>query len=409
MNRYLIIADDFTGANDTGVQLTRRGIRTSVSLMPQGIGDDRNSHVLDTESRGLSAKAAADKVASMIRPLDFAKFGRVIKKVDSTLRGSIAAEIKAVDTAFASELIVFMPALPALGRTTVDGMHRLGGVRITETELAKDPKNPVTDDHLVSILKGVYDEEIGLVTIAQIRGGDLALDGKRIWAADAETNQDMQQVMAAALATGKRVLWVGTAAIADNLLEMEACLQPSMALVTSVSDVSRGQVRHCEEAGVKLVTVPVHELLGGGDQGIYAARTLELLGERKDVILLSSSSYDRDEIAKNDAAGERLGMDRHQVGEATQRLMAGIARSVIERQRISGLFLTGGDTAIGFFEQVGASGSEILGEVSTGIPMMKLNGGVFDGLKVITKAGAFGNADAIAYALRKLKEIPCVM
>ena len=30
MDRYLIIADDFTGANDTGVQLKRRGLRTSV-------------------------------------------------------------------------------------------------------------------------------------------------------------------------------------------------------------------------------------------------------------------------------------------------------------------------------------------------------------------------------------------
>jgi len=30
LNRYLIIADDFTGANDTGVQLKRRGINTNV-------------------------------------------------------------------------------------------------------------------------------------------------------------------------------------------------------------------------------------------------------------------------------------------------------------------------------------------------------------------------------------------
>ena len=29
-NRYLIIADDFTGANDTGVQMRRRGFETVV-------------------------------------------------------------------------------------------------------------------------------------------------------------------------------------------------------------------------------------------------------------------------------------------------------------------------------------------------------------------------------------------
>ena len=30
MNRYLIVADDFTGSNDTGVQMCRRGLDTSV-------------------------------------------------------------------------------------------------------------------------------------------------------------------------------------------------------------------------------------------------------------------------------------------------------------------------------------------------------------------------------------------
>ena len=36
--------------------------------------------------------------------------------------------------------------------------------------------------------------------------------------------------------------------------------------------------------------------------------------------------------------------------------------------------------------------------------MMKLVGGKKDGLKVVTKAGAFGEEDAILFAFRKLKE-----
>jgi len=36
---------------------------------------------------------------------------------------------------------------------------------------------------------------------------------------------------------------------------------------------------------------------------------------------------------------------------------------------------------------------------------MKLVGGSFDGLKVVTKAGAFGGEDAITYSIRKLKEV----
>lgn len=52
-NRYLIIADDFTGANDTGVQLKRRGFSTDVIFDPALIGPE-GSFVLDTESRRMS-------------------------------------------------------------------------------------------------------------------------------------------------------------------------------------------------------------------------------------------------------------------------------------------------------------------------------------------------------------------
>ena len=38
--RYLIIADDFTGANDTGVQLRRRGFPTEVLFCGKPMGAD---------------------------------------------------------------------------------------------------------------------------------------------------------------------------------------------------------------------------------------------------------------------------------------------------------------------------------------------------------------------------------
>ena len=66
---------------------------------------------------------------------------------------------------------------------------------------------------------------------------------------------------------------------------------------------------------------------------------------------------------------------------------------------------TGGDTALGLLEALGADGSEILSEVSVGIPMMRVIGGQAAGVKMVTKAGAFGTQDAISNAFRKLKEI----
>ena len=153
----------------------------------------------------------------------------MIKQVDSTLRGNVAAEIKALDEAYQSELVLFMPALPDLARTTVDGVHRLNGTPITETELARDPKKPVKEDHIGKILESVYQEPVTLVTLETIRTGTVDLTGGRLFACDAETNKDMQTVLQAAKALNKKILYVGTAAMADNLFEIDMPVKPSMA------------------------------------------------------------------------------------------------------------------------------------------------------------------------------------
>jgi uncharacterized protein YgbK (DUF1537 family) len=103
MENYLIIADDFTGSNDTGVQLRRRGIPVKVVFSDKLItGED--SCVLDTESRALKAQEAFEKVSQDVASIPFNRFSHVMKKVDSTLRGSIGAEIKAIDQYYKKRL-----------------------------------------------------------------------------------------------------------------------------------------------------------------------------------------------------------------------------------------------------------------------------------------------------------------
>ena len=61
----LIIADDFTGALDTGVQFAAHGIRTQVVVDPQVDFSDHDAKVLvvDTETRHLPPKEAYDVVS----------------------------------------------------------------------------------------------------------------------------------------------------------------------------------------------------------------------------------------------------------------------------------------------------------------------------------------------------------
>lgn len=405
MNRYLIVADDFTGANDTGVQLKRRGVPTSVVFSSEFIASE-GSFVLDTESRALGPEEAAAAVRAGLKGVDLTAFGRVMKKVDSTLRGSVAAEIKAVDELYGSELVVFAPALPDLGRTTVGGVHLLKGIPITRTELAKDPKTPVTEDNITKLLEAVYDEPVTHISEDQVSAGEIDFSAGRVFTCDSATNADLRSIIQAAVATGKRTLWVGTAAMADHLLGVEVDVPPALAVVASVSAVSREQVNFAAGEGIPLVSVPIPELLTGEQKmETYVAQTVALLQEGKDAILASSASCNRAELDRSVAVGEKLNMTREQVSGYTQMVMGRMTKAILEQTPISGMFLTGGDTALGFFMEARSLGSSIVTEIAVGIPMMRLSGGPFAGLKVVTKAGAFGKEDAITFALRKLKEV----
>lgn len=405
MNRYLIVADDFTGSNDTGVQMCRRGLDTSVMFAGHPLPAGASSVVIDTESRGLTGEEARAVTAGAVKDVDLSVYKYVIKKVDSTIRGNVAEEVQAVDEAYGSELVIFAPALPDLDRTTVKGVHMLKGVPITQTELAKDPKKPVTEDNLANILRRVYTEEVRHVSIEEIREDRIDLTGCRLFTFDAELNSDLQKIISAARAMGKRTLWVGTAAMADNIMELESRTYPALGIAASVSAVTNGQIKAAEAAGVKLVQVPVHKILSKEETTApYIDAVVESLQAGRDTILLSSSTYDRSELALSSEAGAKLGMETAQVSEYVQTMMGEMAKAVFARARVSGAFITGGDTAMGVLAALRADGSAILSEIAVGLPMMRLVGGEMDGLKTVTKAGAFGKEDAILFALRKLKE-----
>mgnify|MGYP002198809760 FL=1 len=56
MHHFVIIADDFTGANDTGVQLCKHGIPVDVILDTAQIEANGNSLSIDSESRVVSGQ-----------------------------------------------------------------------------------------------------------------------------------------------------------------------------------------------------------------------------------------------------------------------------------------------------------------------------------------------------------------
>src|SRR5262245_65518721 len=100
MVELLVIADDLTGACDTGAQFGGQGIPTLVTMDVDYEFDRRDDGypviVASTESRHLSAAEAATRVETLVRRARAAGVERFYKKTDSPLRGPIGAELQAM-------------------------------------------------------------------------------------------------------------------------------------------------------------------------------------------------------------------------------------------------------------------------------------------------------------------------
>src|SRR5919199_5928769 len=141
--RAAVVADDLTGAADSGVQLARSGYRTAVAFRGASIPptEDLDAVAADTDSRPLPAGFAAKRVLEAGRAVRDARI--VYKKIDSTLRGQVPAELAAALKATGREKAIVAPAFPSAGRTTRGGVLLVYDEPVHETDLAHDPRTPV--------------------------------------------------------------------------------------------------------------------------------------------------------------------------------------------------------------------------------------------------------------------------
>ena len=388
--RVAIIADDLTGAADTGVQLARAGYRTAVAFRGAPIppADDLDAVALDTDSRAMPAGFAAKRVMEAAHAVRDTPL--IYKKLDSTLRGPIAAELAAASGASGRDRVVVAPAFPATGRTTVEGVQLVRGVPVHETEAKNDPRTPVREGHIPTLLAAAFPSVVSLSTedLADPATVSRALEEARCVVADAARDEDLEALVRA-VPDPSEVLWAGSAGLAVALGRVypgphaaSAPLQPAPArkvlvVVGSLSEVARGQLRSLEEHGCAAVSV------SGADR--------EALGKLREALSKGAcaalhSAEDRISSGAGDVAGT----------------LAEVVGALSGEELFDALVLTGGDTAVGVARRLGAGGIRLEGEVEAGIPVGTLIGP--RPYRVVTKAGGFGEPGTLVKAVETLLE-----
>src|SRR5215217_1906408 len=249
---------------------------------------DLDAVALDTDSRAMPAGFAAKRVLEAGHAVRHARI--VYKKLDSTLRGPIAAELTAALEATGRHRVVVAPAFPSAGRTTVDGVQLVRGVPVHETEAKYDPRTPVREGHVPTLLAESFPSvrTLGVEDLADPTVVRRALDEARCVVADAARDEDLEALVRA-VPDPHEVLWAGSAGLALALGNVypgpragETPTPPRpvrrvLVVVGSMSGVSRGQLRTLvEEHGCVAVSVAAGRS-GAGEQALEAVRTA-LLG-----------------------------------------------------------------------------------------------------------------------------------
>jgi uncharacterized protein YgbK (DUF1537 family) len=326
VTRLRLLADDLTGALDSaarfvplfGVVPTRWRLPTD---LPQSIAFDSGTRELDPAA----VPAAIAPVAPLLDDGDPA-----FKKIDSLLRGHVTLELAACAQRF--DHCIVAPAFPFQGRITRSGRQ------------------------LMRADSGWRDT-----------GVDLRADGVRL--CDAETDDDLDAIVAAGRLLKGRVLWCGTGGLAAALAGRAAIPRPSLprpilALIGSDHSVSIRQLA--------AVTGRHHRL---PDSDAPAIARVLAAGAAAVSVVLPPGTLRR---------------------TARDVILHRFAELLAANGRPGTLFVTGGETLRTLCDALDVQRLDVDGELEPGVPTSIMCGGAWDGQRLVSKSGAFGDVDFLA-------------
>jgi uncharacterized protein YgbK (DUF1537 family) len=138
-----VIADDLTGAAELGAIGLRYGLGAEIlSAKDKFPATAADLLCINTDSRSYSPVRAGQRTATAARKLRALKVEWIYKKVDSVLRGPVAAETASLMKQLGLGRTLLVPANPGRGRVIRDGRYFVNGKGIDETEFGHDPEHP---------------------------------------------------------------------------------------------------------------------------------------------------------------------------------------------------------------------------------------------------------------------------
>ncbi|MCK0470144.1 four-carbon acid sugar kinase family protein [Halalkalibacter sp. APA_J-10(15)] len=369
--KALIIADDFTGANDAGVQFAKKQLTTSV-LMHENVSLSKHIEVLvvDTDSRSSQRHVAYEKVQSALKLAKQYEFDTIYKKIDSTMRGNVGSELDALLDNSDAKFIIIAPSYPDNHRFVKNGHIFVEDTPLEETYFARDVSTPIHSSSIKALIEHSSNRLTDMITLE-----DLYLDkeafhkklallrenGVEYMICDAETNAHLKTLFQYMNHYAEPFIWCGSAGMAEQLADHLATEKVSdlakegsrderiLFAVGSVHERTRDQLEHLlAHSNIKGIELNTTSLLHSKElkqQTIHQAykEAIHLLQEHTNIVLYTSAAPE--DIQSSREIGKKRNLSSVQVSDYISSSIGELVRMIIEDISIERALFTGGDTA----------------------------------------------------------------
>lgn len=423
------VADDLTGSTTLGVLLARSKAKTSVFFNEEAAESaegvrENTAVIISSNSRALPGDEAYNKVSSATKALKKMGVRYLSKRIDTTLRGGIGVEIDAMlDQMEEDAVAVVVPSMPQSRRILVGGYSIIDGVALIRTPVASDVRTPVRENYIPGLLAGQTKRKTGLVSLDDVLAEEaciagamekLRADGCRVIIVDAVSIEDVENIAKACIRLDWNILAVDPGPFTSKLAffrgligEEEANIPPKadesgktvLIAAGSATSVTRKQMEVlCQDSRHVCISVDPVPLMDGGDKGLDEV----FRAVHKAVELINAESQPRAVLFETALHGELLDLDEedrkrnYAGGMSANRINAGLGTIITQvleltgRDKIAGIYTTGGDTMVNVCYQLGVQCLEVIDYIIPQTDVGRLVG-CYDGLPIVGKGGLTGN------------------
>lgn len=414
MIKLLIIADDFTGALDTGIQFTKEGIKTQVSteIKPEKIEILKDTEVLviDVETRKEDQEEAYEIVKNISNWAKENNIKYILKKTDSALRGNIGAELQAVVDVF-EENIYFIPAFPKIDRITKDGIHYINNIKVSESDFGKDPFNPVKNSEVKDIIYE-YNKTKSNTILRDDINGEYLNNTKKITIFDAISSEDIVNRLKELKDNSSLKLLSGCAGLAEFIPEiidfninknLDFSKKDGVYISCgSLNSITKKQVEYASLNGYERVNLSIKQKLYPEyyetKEGIEFLESLEnILKEKKKLIV---DTFDNIQ-GETEKYALKNNITKKELRNNITKSHGIITKYLINKNLSYNFFVTGGDTLMGLMEELDKKELMPIIELNQGVVLSKLKY-QNENLQIISKSGGFGSEDVYIDVLEQL-------